>query len=452
MKALVLAKNFFTKGHSRTLRAKKNISVAFATRGISMLISFLIVPLTLTYVDSARYGIWMAISAIINWFSFLDIGLGNGLRNKLAEVLAINDYNKARIYVSSAYALIATIAVGMFSLFAVASFFINWNVALNTELIPNEELMFTVIMVFFFFCIGFVFKILSSILAAMQKYALDNFLQLSSNILGLSAIYILVHTTEGSLFKLCLVYGSKFAIVMLISSLILYSNSLRIIRPSKKYINLKEAVPLTKLGFKFFIAQILFLFSTQTASILVIQFFGPEEVTVYNLARKYIMVASMIYMMTLRPFLSAFTEAFTLNELDWIRNIMNKLYKIWGASSAITILLALFSGIFFKFWVGDKVSIPLILVLILAISSVNNTFVSTKTLFLNGIGKINLQLYVLGTKAVLYIPISILFYKLGFGLISVVVPQILLGFISSFIFFEQYKRIVNQTAKGIWFR
>lgn len=442
--------NFFTEGHTRTLKAKKNISIAFITSGLSMVISFLVVPLTLSYVDTARYGIWMAISVIINWFAFFDIGLGNGLRVKLAEALALNKYETAKTYVSSAFAMIFGIAFIMFLIFFIVANFINWNTALNTELVSNNELLLIVVIVFFFFCIGFVLKIVSSILQAMQKYGLNNLIQLAASLLGLIAIYILVHTTEGSLFRLCLVYGSKYSIVMLFASIILFNSLLKDMRPSIKYVNLKKAMPLTKLGLKFFINQILYLVVFHSISILVIQFYGPEDVTVINLAKRYITLSSMLYIMVLTPFLSAFTEAFTIKDFKWIKNIMKKLHLTWLLSSIVTFLMIIFSGMFFNIWIGDKVNIPLILVVFLGISAIIHTWMATHTLFLNGIGKIKLQLYFLGIEAVLYIPLSYLFYKIGMGLLSVILPQIIFSVFGALIFTEQYKKIINQKALGIW--
>ena len=166
--------SFFTQGNKRTLRAKRNITVSFISKAISIMISFIIVPLTLGYVGRVEYGIWMTISSIIAWFSFFDIGLGNGLRNKLAEALAKEDTEIAKVYISSSYALIVGIAFLMFSGFYVASNFISWNAALNTDIVSNAELFKIVVVVFFFFCLGFVLKLLSSILQALQKYALND--------------------------------------------------------------------------------------------------------------------------------------------------------------------------------------------------------------------------------------------------------------------------------------
>ncbi|NVO02115.1 MAG: oligosaccharide flippase family protein [Bacteroidetes bacterium] len=445
-------RNFFLKGHERTIRAKKNITVSFLCRGLSIVISFLIIPLTLGYVGKVEYGIWMTISSIIQWFAFFDIGLGNGLRTKLAEALALNDKHTARVYISSVFAIITVIATFMFIGFFIGGYFISWNIVLNTSLVTNYELFKIVITVFFFFCMGFVLSLVSSILQAMQKYALNDIIGLIAQLLGLVAIFILVKTTKSSLFYLCLIYGCKSAIVLFFASIILFLGSLKKYRPTIKYINIKKALPLISLGVKFFIAQLFYLIVTQTAVILVVQFFGPEEVTVYNLAVRYMSMTAMGYLMILTPFLSAFTEAYTKGEFEWIKVTIRRINWIWAAASTITIFMVFFYSLFFKLWVGNAITVPLSLIVALAISSIIGMLNGTYGLFLNGIGKIHIQLYILGFQALLYFPLSYFFYKLGFGLASIVVVQIIFNFFGTYIIYSQYKKIVNQKAKGIWIK
>jgi O-antigen/teichoic acid export membrane protein len=449
---LSLIRNFFTKGNERTLRAKKNVTVSFFCKGLSFLISFLIVPLTLGYVGKVEYGIWMTISAIIQWFVFFDIGLGNGLRNKLAEALAINDKQTAKIYISSVFAIITFIAITLFIVFFITARFISWNAVLNTNIVPNKELFIIVIMVFFFFCIGFVLSLVSSILQAMQRYAINDILGLIAQLLGLVALYILVKNTKGSLYYLCLIYSAKSAVVMLIAAIVLFLNSLKIYRPAIKFIHFKKALPLLNLGIKFFIGQILYLIVTQTSVILVVQFFGPADVTTFNLAVRYMSITSMGYMIVLTPFLSAFTEAYTKKEYGWIRITIRRINWIWFLTSLATIVMIFIYKIFFKLWVGDAVTVPLSLIIALAVSSICGMWNGTFSLFLNGIGKIQLQLYLLGIQALLFFPLSYLFYKLGFGLVSIVAVQIIFSIVSIYFMTMQYKKIINQKAEGIWFK
>ncbi|MFC2138804.1 lipopolysaccharide biosynthesis protein [Bacteroidota bacterium] len=445
-------KNFFSKGHERSIRAKKNIVISFISKGISILVSFIIVPLTLSYVGKVEYGIWMTLSSIIHWFAFFDIGLGNGLRNKLAEALAKKDKETAKIYISSAFALISAIAFLMLTGFYIAAHYISWNKVLNTNIISNEELFKIVLMVFIFFCVGFIFKLISSILESIQRYALKDILSVVAQLVGLLGIFILVKTTEGSLFNLCLVYGGKSAVVMLFAAIILFARSLKHLRPNIMFINFRKAFPLINLGLRFFLNQILYLIVTQSSLILVAQFFGPEDVTVFNLAVRYMTISSMAYVMILTPFLSAFTEAYTKNEHNWIRSTIKRINMIWGISTFLTVILAFVYKLFFNFWVGDAIQVPVVLIITLAISGIINSWGSTYSLFLNGIGKIHIQFILLGIQAIIFIPLSYLFYKLKFGLSSIVVAQILMYCFNAYFMTIQYKKIINQTATGIWMK
>ena len=101
--------NLINKGHSRSVKAKKNIIASFFIKGISIAISLILVPLTINYINPSRYGIWLTLSSIVGWFSFFDIGLTQGLRNKFAEAKAKGDDNLAQIYVSTTYAILAII-------------------------------------------------------------------------------------------------------------------------------------------------------------------------------------------------------------------------------------------------------------------------------------------------------------------------------------------------------
>lgn len=440
----------FLRGDARSKRAKKNVSVAFVCRGISLLIGFLVVPLTLNYAGKAEYGIWLTIYSIISWFTFFDVGLGNGLRNKLAEALACGDVVLARRYVSSAYGFIALVSMALFAIFFSVSLFLPWNKILNTDLVSNNELMWTVIAVFFFFCIELVLKLLGSMLQAIQRHAINNIISLVAQVYGLIAIYALTRLTDGSLFKLCLVFGSKTAIILIISSIVLFWGSLKYLRPKFSFFSVQHAKPLFKLGAWFFVAQILYLIVHQSSSILVIQFFGPEEVTVYNLAKKYITLSSMMFIMVLSPYLTAFTEAYVKEEYDWIKRTMKNIRKIWALSSLVVVIMVLVHKFMFKIWIGDSISIPSILIVVLAISTILGSLSSQYTLFLNGIGKVRMQVIIGAIQAVVFIPLSYLFYSLGAGLASIALVNVVNSLLFVWVFRYQYRLLMNKTAQGVW--
>jgi hypothetical protein len=96
-------KQNITSGNDRSVKAKKNIIASFGIKAIDSLVYFLLVPVTLGYLNPYEYGIWLTLSSILMWVNSFDIGLGNGLRNKLAEALANKDKELARAYVSTTF-------------------------------------------------------------------------------------------------------------------------------------------------------------------------------------------------------------------------------------------------------------------------------------------------------------------------------------------------------------
>lgn len=79
------------KGDKRSALLKKNIAGSFFIKGWNCIVQLLLVPLTLNCLNQYEYGIWLTINSILIWIDQFDIGLGNGLRNKLAESIAQND-------------------------------------------------------------------------------------------------------------------------------------------------------------------------------------------------------------------------------------------------------------------------------------------------------------------------------------------------------------------------
>lgn len=445
-------KSRYQSANERTVRAAKNVTFSFFSRVVSLIITFLVVPLSLSYVGKTEYGIWITISSIITWFSYFDIGLGNGLRNKLAETLAKNDITTAKMYISSSYAVITIISMAMFVCFTIAAYFMPWNRVLNTDVIPNTGLLKVVVTVFFFFCISFSMKTLSSILQAMQLYAINDLIGVASQLIGLCVILVLVNTSSGSLFYLSLVLGSQAALGLIIGSIVLFSTKLKNFKPELSNVNFKQSLPLLNIGAWFFLNQILYLITTQASIFIVAQLYGPGDVTLFNLAKNYMSITSMLYIMVLTPFLSAFTEAYTKKDYSWIRRTIKTINIVWILTSLAVIILIFGYRLFFNLWVGGEVMPPLILIVFLGILSIFETYTSTYSLFLNGIGKIRLQFFTLLASAIVFVPMVLIFHHYKFGLVSLVLPGILFAIVNSIIYKIQYNKIITKSASGIWFR
>ncbi|HTP13774.1 MAG TPA: polysaccharide biosynthesis protein, partial [Bacteroidota bacterium] len=237
-------------GPDRSVRAKKNIAAMFALKGVSILVGFLLVPMTLHYLNPTNYGIWLTLSSVFGWLLFFDVGLGNGMRNKFAEAMAQNDVELARAYVSTTYVFLGTIILFIFIVFMAVNPFLSWPKILNVESDVPGDLTALVLVTFGFFCLRFVFGLINSLLIADQKPALNSLLDVLSSLISLALVGILLVTTNGSLLLLGTAIGFSTAIVPIVASVWLYNGKYRNVRPSFSYVKTSYASDLIRLGVK----------------------------------------------------------------------------------------------------------------------------------------------------------------------------------------------------------
>lgn len=98
-------------------------------------------------------------------------------------------------------------------------------------------------------------------------------------------------------------------LVFFVSSLWFFNGKYKVYRPTLKLVDFNKAKDIFTLGLKFFVIQIAAILLYQTNNIIISQLLGPAEVTPYNIAFKYFSILSMIFMIILSPFWSAFTDA-----------------------------------------------------------------------------------------------------------------------------------------------
>jgi O-antigen/teichoic acid export membrane protein len=441
--------DFFTKGDLRSLKAKKNIFASFGIKGISIAVTLMLVPLTINYVNPTQYGIWLTLSSIIGWFSFFDIGFGNGLRNRFAEEKAIGNLKNARIYISTTYAVLAIIFGATWIVFFFINHLVKWSAILNAPQSMAGELITLALIIISFFCLQIVLKTINTVLIADQNPAKSAFIDMLGQVLALILIVVLIKTTDGSLIYLGFALGAGPIIVLLASSFWFYNTQYKHYAPAFAFVNFSYARDIMKVGIKFFIIQIAFIVIYQTSNIIIAQIGGPEDVTIYNIAFKYFAVATMAFSIIITPFWSAFTDAFAVKDYSWMNKTLKKLRIVSFSLIVLVIVMTFMSGLAFELWVGEMVHIRNSISIVMALYVITTIWNSLHSLLLNGIGKIKLQLYVSLIGTFFNIPLAMFLGK-KMGIEGVIAASLLLNLISAIYSPIQLNKIINRKAKGIW--
>lgn len=142
------------KGQIRTFisnREFKNIVFSFGFRIGTILCNFLLVPLLINQLSTVEYGILITIISISTWFTFVDFGLANGLKNKISESLAKGDASSVKKYITAGYFALFKVVVVLSLLLIILNFFIDWNQILKgPEVLHNSvnEIFLWIIIIF----------------------------------------------------------------------------------------------------------------------------------------------------------------------------------------------------------------------------------------------------------------------------------------------------------------
>lgn len=442
--------NKFFSGHQRSVKAKKNILSSFVFKGISIIISLLLVPLTIDYLNPTKYGIWITLMSVIAWFNFFDIGLGNGLRNKFATAKAEEKDDLARTYISTTYAIVSIISVALFIIFFIVNQFLDWGKILNTstDLVELEKLVF---IVFSVFCLQFIIKLINVVFIADQRPAMSGLINTIGSLFSLITVIILMKTTNGSLLYL----GASFSIINLVVPLLagvwFFNTSYKKYKPSLKHVDFSHLKELMSLGLRFFVMQGAALVVFMTDNIIISQISGPQDVTPYNIAYKYFGIVTMVFTIITTPLWSAYTEAYVKKDFTWIRQITKKVYQLWGVVFVGLLLMLFLSNYAYHFWIGDKVIVPFLLSSIMALWVMISTSTMVFSNFLSGISKIKLSLWHSVFVSIANIPLSIYFAKnLGMGSAGVILASVICIFPRAIFQPIQYWKIINEKATGIW--
>lgn len=444
-------KDKFQKTDGRSKKMYKNTAAMMFIKGASILISLMSAPIMLHHVNRADYGVLLTLTSIVGWVGMMDVGLGNGLRNKLPEMLAKGNLDGAKKAISSSYAALAIYVGLLISSFLIASPFIDWLNILNSPKSDAEEINGLAMVVFIAFCLQFLLGLIVSILYAHQMPAMNSLISFGSQIVTFIALIVQVYVFNvSSVFQIgavnCLIPPS----LMLIGTIILFNTKLKEVAPSFRLIDFKSVSGILSLGVKFFILQIITIVLFQANSIIITRVVGPEAVVEYNMAFRYISVLTMFFNIMITPIWSATTDAYVRGDFAWIRKTLNFSRKICLIAIGSGVLMTILSKQVYTLWLGKgAIDISYTTTGLICLCVSFDMLYKVYGIIINGTGKVFAQMVITGIIAICYVPLALLLGEI-FGLSGVLIANSLV-FILNYLWSKiQCTKILNNTAYGFW--
>ena len=442
----------FSDRSARTALIKKNVCASFLIKGWSGLMQMILVPLTLGCLDVYENGVWLIISSMLIWIDNMDIGLGNGLRNKLAEAIAVGDSEKARGVVSSTFVMLIAIilpVVVIINLF-VANVDIYSLLNVDRHIVTNLNAVISVSVLLV--GITFIFKFIGNFYMGMQMPAVNNLLVTLGQTFAVVGTFLLMRLGIHSLIWVSVVNTLAPLIVYLMSYPVTFSYKYPQLRPSLRSVSKELIKGMFSMGCKFFVLQISSILLFMSLNVIISKCFSPAMVTPYQVAYRYFCLAQMIFFIISGPYWTATSDAYKKNDREWIQRSGKTLDKIVIVMAFLIVVMIVASDFVYSIWVGDKVLVPFHMTLLVAaylfILLVSNRY----SIILNGMGKLRLQLIVTVSAALAFVPLAVLIGRITHSLNYLLVFMCAINMPGLVINYIQYEKILMGKASGIWMK
>ena len=436
-------------GDRRSSLIKKNIAGSLLIKGWSCIVQFLIVPLSLQCLTKYEYGIWLTINSILMGIDAIDVGLGNGLRNRLAEAMALDNREMARQQVSTTFFMLVMIMLPLIVLFAVSMQFVDCNALMNVspELVPDMR----GILVASVAIMGstFIFKFIGNMYMGLQLPAINNLLVVLGQTVSLGVLFVLSLLGHSSLMTVAVAFTASPLLVYLIAYPVSFCGKYSSLAPSLRFFDKESLRSLFGLGVKFFVIQVSGLMLFMSSNVIISHVMNPAEVTPYQIAYRYFSILYMLFAIIASPLWSATTDAYTKGDWAWIRRAMRKMNILLLASVAVVVFMIVVAPLFYHLWIGDKVEVGLSLNIMMAIYTYTLVVSNSYSYILMGIGKIRIILMVTVGEVFVFVPVEYFACKYA-GTTGLLSSLILSTAICAVINNMQFRRLSTGKATGIW--
>ncbi len=380
------------RSRERYRRVALTALTSVAARSVALLSLLISVPLTLPYLGTERYALWMAVSSLLAALASLDLGIGNGLVTAVAESHGRADREAARSYVSSAVFLLLGLAALALLGFAAAYPFLSWKLLfrVETDLALREAGPATAV---FFACVAasVPLSVAGRVRAGYQQGFVGDLWTLLGSLLGLVGLLTAVAAQAG-LPWLILGFSGGPVLAALANGGSLFAIERRWLRPRFRDVAASKVRRLLRTGLAFFLLQVASAVAFSSDSLIAAQVLGPQAVTEFAVTARLFTIVGVAVGIALTPLWPAYGEAVARGDVGWVRKaLVRSLVATILGSLALSTLGVVFGTTFLRLWVGPAVHPSFALLSGLGVSTMLMTAGNATAMFLNGVQAFRFQ-------------------------------------------------------------
>jgi O-antigen/teichoic acid export membrane protein len=403
------------------------------SRGCQAAAVFGTIPLVIGYLGKEVYGIWMTLASVAFIFGFVDLGIGNGVLNRVGNALGKNDLAAARTTISTGFWLLFIETSVLTAIAVVAVFFLPLDTIFNTgKSIDIQQLRAATAAMFVCQMLTIPFSLVTKIQLSFQEGYISNLWTSIGYIASFLSSWAMLAMGNG-LVSLISAYSGCSLLAVIGNNLHFFVFKHPGYWPTWDRLSRRELSPLFGLGIWFLLIQIAGSVAFASDNIIITQFFGPSGVAEYAVPQRIFQMLALVVGMYVNPLWPAYTEAAAKRDVVWIRRTVWRSFRNVTLFSFFTSIALLAASPLITEIVGRGRIVPA-KELLIALSAWNVLLAlgASTAVFLNGVGAVRIQVPLALLMAFSAILLKILLSP-ALGLVGVVLGGIVAYGVVSFV-------------------
>ena len=377
----------------RTRRLLGTTVASYLARGVSAAVLLLTIPLARRLLDPELFGLWMMLGALLSFLAFADLGIGNGLMNRVSQAVHRGNHEEAARTTVAAY--FSTLACGLalctawFAWLLLADEPLRFAGAIPTAHVGQAAAAFSTLVVLV------ALSLPVQVTQKLQLVAQDGHWVGLSQLAAATGTLVLLPLGLWLELPLAALLLCTFGLQVGVGAATgVYWLVARQQLPGLRAAPLqRQAVSaLLRTGSLFFVLQLCAAFAFQSDAFVISQLLGPAAYGDFAAVQRLFLSVTMLVSASMVGLWPAFSDALARNDLPWARRAFARSLGLGVAvmsllCAAITVAMPWIG----QHWLAMTTAIPLALLLTLSGWTVLETLGQISGTLLNGAGIIRAQ-------------------------------------------------------------
>lgn len=396
------------RSRDRYRRIILTASSSLAARGVTAVTMLASVPLTVEYLGNERYGMWMTISSLIALLTFVDLGIGNGLVNAIADARGHEDREALAKAVAGSFFMLLGLALLLLTALTVSLPIIAWSRLFSvTTPLAAQELEPSVRLFLFCFLISLPLGVVEKVRMGYQEGFANSLWQMAGSVGGLLFIVLAIRLKAGLPWLVLAMAGTPI-LATAANFVYQFGYARPWLRPRFNLVDRAALIGLAKTGSQFLVIQLLTAVGLASDNLVIARIEGVTEVAGYAVVQKLYSLA-LLPQFLVAPLWPAFGEALARGDHAWAQRALVRSVALSVLLSCLISLPLLIAGrSIIANWVGADLVPSWILLAGFTCQMVLGAYGGAMTAFLNSSRALRRQASFYGVAAVTAILLKII--------------------------------------------